>query len=180
MNGWWGWWVPDVKAALNSLIEMLRYAMLQPTSDQCPLGPYVSWKSRGRSGVIRQWQMGVINRSPNIDIFFGGLSGESPPFLSRSAARGQGAGIHLRNSDSAGGGEGGGGEGRGGEGRGGRQHVNEPAQCHWAPHRTAIWRIKDSNHLAASPTLYPHWIRITQIGLCHNTPWCFGRNKKVR
>lgn len=55
--------------------------------------------------------MGVINRSPNIDIFFGELSRESHPILSRSAARGQGAGIHLHNSDSAGGG----GEGRGGE-----------------------------------------------------------------
>lgn len=79
-------------------------------------------------GAIRQWQMGVVHGSPNIDVFFGGLSGESHPILSRSAARGQGAGIHLRNSDSAGGG----GEGRGGEEmeRGGRQHVNEPAQCH--------------------------------------------------
>ena len=57
--------------------------------------------------------MGVINMIPNIDIFFGGLSGKSHPILSRSAARGQGAGIHLRNSDYVGGG--GGGEGRGDE-----------------------------------------------------------------
>lgn len=62
--------------------------------------------------------------------------------------------------------------------RGGRQHVNEPAQCHWAPHRTAIWRIKDSYHLAASPTLYPHRIRINQILVCHNTPWPLGGKKK--
>lgn len=58
--------------------------------------------------------------------------------------------------------------------RGGRQHVNEPAQCHWAPHRTAIWRIKDSYHLAASPTLYPHRIRIIQTVHCCNTSWSYG------
>lgn len=122
--------------------------------------------------------MGVINMIPNIDIFFGGLSGKSHPILSRSAARGQGAGIHLRNSDYAWGG----GEGRGGEEMEGRerQHVNEPAQCHWAPHRTAIWRIKDSYHLAASPTLYPHRIRIKQIVLCHNTPWPFGGGREKK
>lgn len=64
--------------------------------------------------------MGAINRSPKIDIFFGGLSGESRPILSRSAARGQGAGIHLRNSDSAGG---------GGEGRGGEEMEGREAAC---------------------------------------------------
>lgn len=62
--------------------------------------------------------------------------------------------------------------------RGGRQHVNEPAQCHWAPHRTAIWRIKDSYHLAASPTLYPHRIRINQIVLCRSAPWPSAETQK--
>lgn len=120
--------------------------------------------------------MGVINMIPNIDIFFGGLSGKSHPILSRSAARGQGGLVSIfvkvtRSEEEVK-------EEEAKRWRGGRQHVNEPAQCHWAPHRTAIWRIKDSYHLAASPTLYPHRIRINQIVLCHNTPWPFGGGKK--
>lgn len=97
--------------------------MLQPTSEQCLLIPQITWKLLRWSGVIQQWQMGIVNRSPNIDIFFGGLSGEFHPILSRSAARGQGAGIHLRNSDSAGG---------GGEGRGGEEMEGREAACQWA------------------------------------------------
>lgn len=64
--------------------------------------------------------MGAINMIPNIDIFFGGLSGKPQPILSRSAARGQGAGIHLRNSDYVGG---------GGEGRGGEEMEGREAAC---------------------------------------------------
>lgn len=64
--------------------------------------------------------MGVINTNPNTDIFYVGLSGESHPILSRSAARGQGAGIHLRNSDCVGG---------VGEGRGGEEMEGREAAC---------------------------------------------------
>lgn len=79
--------------------------------------------------------MGAINTIPNIDIFFGGLSGKSRLILSRPAARGTGwrrwwgenggavAGIHLRKSESV---EGGGG---GGEGRGGEEMEGRAAAC---------------------------------------------------
>lgn len=72
--------------------------------------------------------MGVINMIPNIDIFFGGLSGKSHPILSRSAARGQGGLVSIfvkvtRSEEEVK-------EEEAKRWRGGRQHVNEPAQCH--------------------------------------------------
>lgn len=125
-NSWsvvWGWWFQCVKAALGCSLSTLQYDMLQMTSERCPLIPQITWNLLKRAGPIRRWQTGAINRSPKIDIFFGGLSGESHPILSRSAARGQGAGIRLRNSDSAGG---------GGEGRGGEEMEGREAACQWA------------------------------------------------
>lgn len=50
--------------------------------------------------------MDVVSVIPNTDIFFVELNGKPRPILSRSEAKGQGADIHLRNSDYVGGGEG--------------------------------------------------------------------------
>lgn len=71
--------------------------------------------------------MGVINMIPNIDIFFGGLSGKSRPILSDLQLEARGlvsifVTVTMLEEEVK--------EEGARRWRGGRQHVNEPAQCH--------------------------------------------------